>query len=72
MEIRCDPRNERSAAVPRRLGYTLDATLRANARGPDGEMRDTQVWALLRGEFPSSPSASAPIEAYDAAGRRLA
>ena len=71
MEIRCDPRNERSAAVSRKLGYTLDATLRANARGPGGEMHDTQVWALLRGEYPSSPCASAPIEAYDAAGCRL-
>ena len=71
MEIRCDPANERSAAVPRKLGYTLDATLRSNVRGVDGGMRDTQVWSLLRGEYPASPSASAEMQAFDAAGRRL-
>jgi RimJ/RimL family protein N-acetyltransferase len=71
MEIRCDPLNERSAAVPRKLGYTLEATLRANVRGVGGVMRDTQVWSLLRAEYPASPSASAQVEAFDAAGRRL-
>lgn len=71
MEIRCDPLNERSAAVPRKLGYTLDATLRANVRGIDGQMRDTQVWSLIRAEYPATLSASAPLEAFDAAGRRL-
>jgi RimJ/RimL family protein N-acetyltransferase len=71
MEIRCDPLNERSAAVPRKLGYTHEATLRLNVRGVGGVMRDTQVWSLLRGEYPSSPSASAQVEAFDAAGRRL-
>lgn len=71
MEIRCDPQNERSAAVPRKLGYTLDATLRARVRGVDGALRDTLVWSLLRGEYPASPAAAAPLEAFDAAGRRL-
>jgi RimJ/RimL family protein N-acetyltransferase len=72
MEIRCDPRNERSAAIPRKLGYTLDATLRARTRGVDGEMKDAMVWSLLRGEYPSSPSsAAAPVQAFDAAGRAL-
>jgi len=70
MEIRCDPRNERSASVPRKLGYTHDATLRARLRGVDGAPRDTMMWSLLRDEYPASPSA-APLEAFDAAGRRL-
>lgn len=71
MEIRCDPRNERSAAIPRRLGYTLEATLRARVRDVDGRMADGMIWTLLRDEYPGSPSASAPLEAHDAAGRRL-
>lgn len=71
IEIRCDPRNERSAAVPRKLGYTLEATLRASVRGVDGGMRDTTVWSLLRAEYPASSSAAALLEAFDAAGRRL-
>lgn len=71
MEIRCDPANERSASVPRKLGYTLDATLRANVRGIDGARRDTMVWSLLRPEYPASPSAAAQLRAWDAAGRPL-
>ena len=71
MEIHCDPVNERSAAVPRKLGYTLDATLRARIRGVDGAMRDTMFWSLLRDEYPGSPSAAAMIEAFDAGGQRL-
>ncbi|WP_420124870.1 GNAT family N-acetyltransferase [Longimicrobium sp.] len=71
MEIRCDPANERSSSVPRKLGYTLDATLRASVRGADGAMRDTLVWSLLRGEYPTSPSAVAQMQAFDAAGRAL-
>lgn len=71
MEIRCDPLNQRSASVPRKLGYTLDATLRARIRGVDGTMRDTMVWSLLRGEYADSPCAAAPLQAFDAAGRTL-
>lgn len=71
MEIRCDPGNERSASVPRKLGYTHEATLRANVVGVDGGRRDTMVWSLLRAEYPGSPSASARLRAFDAAGRAL-
>lgn len=71
IEIRCDPRNERSASIPRKLGYTLDGTLRARVRGVDGTMGDTLVWSLLRDEYPTSPSASAQVEAFDAGGQRL-
>jgi hypothetical protein len=34
-------------------------------------MRDTMVWALLRGEYAGSPSAAAQVRAFDAAGRLL-
>jgi RimJ/RimL family protein N-acetyltransferase len=71
MEIRCDPANERSASVPRKLGYTHEATLRANVVGVDGGRRDTMVWSLLRGEYAGSPSAATPLQAFDAAGRVL-
>ena len=71
MEIRCDPRNEASAAVPRKLGYTHEATLRARVPGVDGTMQPGMIWTLVRDEYPASPSAAAPLEAFDAAGRRL-
>ena len=70
-EIRCDPKNMRSAAIPRKLGYTLEATLREDTKLSNGEWRDTMVWALLASEYPNAPSAKAGIEAFDVLGRKL-
>ncbi|MEO8606924.1 MAG: GNAT family protein [Chloroflexota bacterium] len=50
LEIRCDARNVRSAAVARRAGYTLEGTLRHDSRGTNGELRDTFVFSKIRGE----------------------
>ncbi|MBI5877067.1 MAG: GNAT family N-acetyltransferase [Chloroflexi bacterium] len=50
--IRCDALNTRSAAVARRCGYTLEGITRSDSRAPDsGSLRDTMVFAMLRGEF---------------------
>jgi RimJ/RimL family protein N-acetyltransferase len=46
VEIRCDPRNTASAAVPRRLGFRHVQTLRGEETAPDGSSRDTMVWSL--------------------------
>ncbi|WP_437317982.1 GNAT family N-acetyltransferase [Sorangium sp. So ce385] len=51
VEIRCDPRNTASAAVPRRLGYRHVTTLEANALTPAGEPRDTMVWEQTAAEL---------------------
>jgi RimJ/RimL family protein N-acetyltransferase len=71
VEIHCDPQNVRSAAVPRKLGYTLEATLKQRLELEDGVWRDTMVWTLLASEYPSSPSAAARIEARDVVGKLL-
>lgn len=71
VEIHCDPENVRSAAVPRRAGYTHEGTLRQRIQTLGGTRRDSMIWSLLADEYPSSPAAAAPLEAFDAAGRRL-
>jgi ribosomal-protein-serine acetyltransferase len=50
VEWRCRADNERSAAVARRLGMTLDGTLRG-AWLNGGVFHDKQVWALVRAEL---------------------
>ncbi len=46
VEIRCDERNAPSAAVPRRLGFTLDQTVASTSiTTPDAKV-ELQVWAL--------------------------
>lgn len=71
VEIHCDPRNVRSAAIPRKLGFTYEATLRQRTPAPGGRLLDRMIWTLLAGEYPTSPAASAAIEALDALGRRI-
>ena len=71
IEIHCDPNNLRSAAVPRKLGFCHEATLRQRLRTSDGRPRDTMIWTLLADEYPTSPAAAAEIEAFDVIGRQL-
>jgi RimJ/RimL family protein N-acetyltransferase len=71
IEIHCDPRNLRSAAVPRKLGYTHEATLRRRTTTPDGQPRDTMIWSLFAVDYPHSPSAATPIQAYTVTGEAI-
>jgi RimJ/RimL family protein N-acetyltransferase len=49
--IRCDDRNSRSAAVPQRLGYVLEGTLRRADLDPEGHIRDILVFAMIREDY---------------------
>ena len=50
VEIRCDAINVRSAAVARRAGFILEATLRGSRRNVDGVLGDTLVFASIRAD----------------------
>lgn len=71
IEIHCEPANERSAAVARRLGYELEATLRGRARDANGRPRDTTVFTMFADAYVSSPAAEISLAAFDAAGSPL-
>jgi RimJ/RimL family protein N-acetyltransferase len=73
VEIQVDPTNTASLAVPRRLGFVEEATLRRRlARRPAGTPRaDVTIFSLLEEEFRASPLAAFPLEAYDALGERV-
>jgi len=70
IEIRAARENTTSLAIPRKLGFVEEGTLRRFLHGPDGAplQRDAVVFALLREELARSPVASAEFHAYDAAG----
>lgn len=71
LEIRCDARNSRSAAVAERSGYRLAATLGEDDDGM-GSPRDTQVWLATPDSLAREPLASFPRpRAFDADGREL-
>jgi ribosomal-protein-serine acetyltransferase len=64
VEIRCDARNTRSAAVAERLGFVREARLRQDTRAPDGSLRDTLVFALIESDprWPPRVSPGSPAE----------
>lgn len=71
VEIHCDPKNVRSAAVPRKLGFVHEATLRQRTTDSNGVWRDSMIWSMLTEEYERAAPEYAGIEAYDAAGRRI-
>ena len=72
VEIHCSPHNEASANVPRKLGYTHEATLRARLMHVDGTWGDRMIWTMLPSELEASPAARVSIRCADAAGRVVA
>jgi len=52
IEIRCDPENERSASVPRRLGFRFEGRLEQDTKDSEGRYRDSLVFARLKSQGP--------------------
>lgn len=50
LEIRCDILNARSAAVARRVGFNLEATLRQDTRDQFGRLRDTHIFSRIKAD----------------------
>jgi RimJ/RimL family protein N-acetyltransferase len=48
VEIWCDAKNERSAAVARRAGFAFEARLQRNRRNTSGELTDSLCFVRLR------------------------
>ena len=70
MEIHCSVENHASAAVPRKLGYTHEATRRGMGYA-NGKTTDAMIWTLFADAYPNTPSASAQISAFDVVGNPL-
>jgi RimJ/RimL family protein N-acetyltransferase len=70
LEIHCDPQNFASAAIPRKLGFAHEGTLRAKTRFLDN-WSDSMIWGLLETEYPDSPSSKADIKVFDANGQQV-
>jgi len=51
MEIRCDPRNDRSAAVARRAGFTFEGRIRHDMREKDDTLSNALVFGMIRPEW---------------------
>ncbi|KAI9336371.1 acyl-CoA N-acyltransferase [Obelidium mucronatum] len=47
--VMCDDRNQRSAAVARRTGFTLEGVMRKDWLEPDGTLSNTMIFSKVRG-----------------------
>jgi len=72
VEIHCEPQNGPSNAIPRKLGFEKEATLRRRYPFGDNDLRDTVVWTLFRSHLPRADKVNwARYEAFDAADRKI-
>jgi RimJ/RimL family protein N-acetyltransferase len=71
VEIHCDPNNFRSAAVPRKLGFVHEATLRQRVEDHGGRKRDSMIWSLFVEDDAARKITQVSIEAFDAIGRKF-
>jgi RimJ/RimL family protein N-acetyltransferase len=70
IEIRIDPENEASKGIPRKLGYTEEATLRRRLPGrAGGPLRDVTIFTLFREDFDQALAPS--VRAFDARGEQI-
>jgi len=69
VEIQSNPRNTRSASIPRKLGFIHEATLHDRDLDIDGALRDTMVWTLFEADYPASSASKPEIHACDTIGR---
>ena len=53
VEIRTHARNDQSRAAIERLGAKLDGILRHHMIMPDGHIRDTAIYSIIRDEWPA-------------------
>ncbi len=70
IEIRCDPVNLSSQAIPRKLGYCHLETLKDHDKTTDGRLRDTMVWAMTCSDFEAAQW-SVNYQAFDCVGNSI-
>lgn len=71
VEIRAEPDNDASLAIPAKLGYAREGRLKRRLPGADGTKRDVVICSLFAADYPRSPAAKSKLRAWDAAGREL-
>jgi RimJ/RimL family protein N-acetyltransferase len=73
VDVQVDPANERSARIPRKLGFTEEGRLRRRLEPhePGGARRDSLMFTMLADELAASPCMQYAYRAYDSIGREI-
>ena len=68
VEIVCAPANAASAAIPEKLGFKHEATLKRRFKGSDGEFLDSMYWVLFADQYADTPASRVPVSVSDCSG----
>ena len=68
VEIQCSPLNLASSAVPRKIGFVHEATLRRRGPIKEGQPVDSMIWSMHADDYPGSFPAEVEIRAFNASG----
>lgn len=71
LEVHCDTENIKSSAIPQKLGFTHEATIRRNEKNDDGTRKKSLIWVLFKEEYENSGLKDIKLEAYDAVQRKI-
>jgi len=69
VEIHCSPENRASAAIPARLGFEHEATLKRRVVDTEGAIHDLMIWTLFATDYERSSLCSVELAAFDALDR---
>lgn len=72
VEIKTATSNIASSAVPPKLGFVHEATLKDRLTLASGAVDDAQIFTLLARDYGESAAKRIPFAAFDGAGRKLA
>lgn len=71
IEIHCDPNNIKSYAIPQKLGFNLEATLKNRLTGTDGNLKDEMIWTLFKEDYEKSNLKNIKLNVFDSANRLI-
>ena len=71
VEIHCAPENAASAAIPKKLGFRHEATLKDRAPDTEGGIHDLMIWTLFAEDYPGSPASEVSVSAFTCTGTKI-
>ncbi|MCB9231303.1 MAG: GNAT family N-acetyltransferase [Bacteroidia bacterium] len=71
IEIHYQPENEASSGIPRKLGFTHEATLRRRPLGMGDALGDKCITTLFKEEYQPEKFRNAIVAAWDAGGQKI-
>ena len=71
IEIHCAPENTRSQAIPKKLGYIHEGTLKNRTINADGNKCDVMIWTLFKEDYFNSDLRNFEVKAFNVVNERI-